>query len=75
MDEAGTWIRGGLLFFSLVCGALVSMWVNSLEQQIPANSSHAAPTVEFTVPASGVAAELIGVEIDDRRMAYVRAAN
>jgi hypothetical protein len=78
IEETGTWIRGGVLFGSLVCGAIVSTWVNSMDERTAAtNSPNVAlpPTIEYTVSAAGVGAEVIGVEVDQRRMAYIRATN
>jgi hypothetical protein len=77
-EKAGTWISGGIMFGSLVCGALASMWLNSLDARTAAaNSSGTFPasTIEHTVPSDGLATEVIGVGLDKRRMEYIQATN
>lgn len=57
------WYRAALLCLSLICGALVSMWVNSLDRE---TSSSAVNTGQAA--ASGT----IGVDVDARKLAVVR---
>jgi hypothetical protein len=63
--EVDSWYRAALLGFSLLCGALISLWVNSLSGR-------------ETTPAASTAgpqpAEVIGVDVDAGQMEFVRRA-
>jgi len=81
-DEIGTWYRAAMLFFSLVGGALVSLWVNSIEGQSPASaasSNQSSANAPQTIgPAAGLvdsAAGAIGIDVDKHRLEYNRMLN
>jgi hypothetical protein len=64
--EVDSWYRAALLGLSLLCGALISLWVNSLSGW---------GTTPAAAPAAGPRpAEVIGVDVDARHMEFVRAA-
>jgi hypothetical protein len=61
--EDGTWYRAALLCLSLICGAAISMWVNSLSRE-----THTSAVTK----GEAAAGAMIGVDADARCMELVR---
>ena len=81
-DEVGTWYRAGMLFLSVICGSIVSMWINSMDAQSTTQSMLTSPNTvsasQTIRPATGLvspATGVIGVDVDRRRLEYIRMTN
>jgi hypothetical protein len=61
--EFGTWYRAALLCMSLICGAVISMWVNSLSGETNTSA---------VTPSAAAAGAMIGIDVDARQMELVR---